>query len=68
MNIIKRNGSQASYEGDKIRIAITKANGTVPEEERLKRGDAGRRFVLEEKNNKAQAALILSFTNTNAQS
>ena len=35
MNIIKRNGSQASYDSDKIRIAIAKANATVPEEERL---------------------------------
>ena len=35
MNIIKRNGSQASYNSDKIRIAIAKANATVPEEERL---------------------------------
>lgn len=33
----------------------------MPEEERLKRGGAGRCFVLEQKNNKAQAALILSF-------
>jgi ribonucleoside-triphosphate reductase len=35
MNIIKRNGSQAVYNGEKIIIAITKANATVPEEERL---------------------------------
>ena len=39
MNIIKRNGSQASYNGDKIRIAISKANATVPEDERLNEQD-----------------------------
>jgi len=35
MNIIKRSGAQAVYEGEKIKIAIQKANETVPENERL---------------------------------
>ena len=35
MNIIKRSGTQVVYEGDKIRKAISKANQTVPENERL---------------------------------
>ena len=35
MNIIKRSGAQALYEGDKIKTAIHKANMTVPENERL---------------------------------
>ena len=39
MNIIKRNGSQASYDGEKIKIAISKANMTVPENERLSEYD-----------------------------
>ena len=39
MNIIKRNGSQASYDSNKIKIAISKANVTVPEEERLTEQD-----------------------------
>ncbi len=39
MNIIKRNGSQASYDGEKIKTAISKANMTVPENERLSEYD-----------------------------
>lgn len=35
MNIIKRSGAQAAYDGTKICIAIRKANETVPAEERL---------------------------------
>ena len=35
MNIIKRSGAQAVYEGEKIKSAISKANMTVPENERL---------------------------------
>ena len=35
MNIIKRSGAQVVYEGDKIKTAISKANMTVPENERL---------------------------------
>ncbi|MBE6718417.1 MAG: anaerobic ribonucleoside-triphosphate reductase [Ruminococcaceae bacterium] len=35
MNIIKRSGAQTVYEGEKIKIAISKANMTVPENERL---------------------------------
>ena len=35
MNIIKRSGAQAAYDGSKICIAIRKANETVPEEDRL---------------------------------
>lgn len=44
-----------------IRAAIL-AVADMSEEERQKRGEAGRRFILEQKNNKAQAAHILSFT------
>ena len=35
MNIIKRSGAQAAYDGAKICTAIRKANETVPEEDRL---------------------------------
>ena len=35
MNIIKRSGAQAAYDGSKICTAIRKANETVPEEDRL---------------------------------
>ena len=35
MNIIKRSGAQAAYDGSKICIAIRKANETVPEADRL---------------------------------
>ncbi len=35
MNIIKRNGSQALYDGEKIKNALSKANASVPQEERL---------------------------------
>ncbi len=35
MNIIKRSGAQAIYEGQKIKNALMKANATVPENERL---------------------------------
>ncbi len=39
MNIIKRNGSEAVYDGVKIKVAIAKANETVPERERLDKFD-----------------------------
>ncbi len=39
MNIIKRSGAQALYDGEKIVRAISKANETVPEEERLTDND-----------------------------
>ena len=35
MNIIKRSGAQAVYDGEKIKNALTKANQSVPEQERL---------------------------------
>ena len=35
MNIIKRSGAQAAYDGSKICTAIRKANETVPEADRL---------------------------------
>ncbi len=35
MNIIKRNGSQAVYDGEKIINALIKANGSVNEEDRI---------------------------------
>ena len=35
MNIIKRNGAQALYDGEKIKNALSKANASVPQEERL---------------------------------
>ncbi len=39
MNIIKRSGAQAVYESGKIINALSKANETVPENERLKTSD-----------------------------
>lgn len=35
MNIIKRSGAQAVYDGEKIKNALSKANQSVPEQERL---------------------------------
>lgn len=35
MNIIKRNGKETTYNGEKIMIAVRKANNEVPENERL---------------------------------
>ena len=35
MNVIKRNGSEVSFDINKIRAAITKANESVPEEIRM---------------------------------
>ena len=35
MNIIKRDGKENNYNGEKIKIAVSKANATVPENERL---------------------------------
>ena len=37
MKIIKRNGSEAEFNLEKIRIAVTKANNTVPEHLQMKR-------------------------------
>lgn len=36
MKIIKRNGSEAEFNLEKIRIAVTKANNTVPEHLQMK--------------------------------
>ncbi len=49
-----------STSSEDIREAILSV-AAMSEKERTERGEAGRRFVLEEKNNRAQAAKILSF-------
>ncbi len=38
MNIIKRSGTQVVYDGEKIKNALRKANGSVMEGERLSEG------------------------------
>jgi len=49
-----------STSAENIRAAIETV-AAMPEAERIERGEAGKRFVLEQKNNKAQAAHILAF-------